>query len=383
MKSRPGIDDVRLLERLGIAVPIIQAPMAGVSTPALAAAVSEAGGLGSLGLGAATAESARTMIRQTRALTAKPFNVNLFCHRPAKANAQAEAAWLAYLAMEFRSVGATPPAVLREIYQSYQTDEAMHQMLLEERPAVVSFHFGLPPARKIAELKAAGIVLLATATSLQEAQRVQAAGMDAVVAQGIEAGGHRGVFDPNELDEGIGTMALTRLLVQGTSLPVIAAGGIMDGAGIAAALALGAQAAQLGTAFVACTESAADSAYRQALLADTHRATTMTRAISGRPARGLANRMTMLGELLDAPPIPDYPIAYDAEKALSAAAKAKGNAEYAAHWAGQAAALAQPMPAQQLVAALVTELRWSIDALRDVQAKWEEHRVGAVEAVIA
>ncbi|MDN0083402.1 nitronate monooxygenase [Crenobacter sp. SG2305] len=350
--SRPD-----LLSLLHIAIPIIQAPMAGVSTPALAAAVSEAGGLGSLGVGAMDSEGARKAIRETRALTNKPFNVNVFCHAPAVADRGREKDWLDYLAPHFVKHGGTPPTQLREIYRSFLADDEMFCMLLEEKPAVVSFHFGLPSQDKINALKAAGIVLLASATSLEEGRRIEAAGLDGIVAQGIEAGGHRGVFNPDGYDEGLGILALVRILVQKTTLPVIAAGGIMDGAGIAAVLALGAQAAQLGTAFVACPESSADAAYRAALTAQDIRPTTLTRAISGRAARGFANRLTELGTAPDAPAIPGYPIAYGAGKALHAAAKLQGSAEYAAQWAGQAALLARLLPAADLVSLLEAELK--------------------------
>ncbi|WP_454733402.1 MULTISPECIES: NAD(P)H-dependent flavin oxidoreductase [Cupriavidus] len=349
-----------LPSRLGLAVPLIQAPMAGIGTPALAAAVSNAGGLGSLGVGATDAEGARKMIRDTRALTGKPFNVNLFCHAPAVADAAREARWLAYLAPSFAEFGATPPAALREIYQSFVADEAMFAMLLEERPAVASFHFGLPPQPWIAALREAGIYLMATATSVEEARQVADAGVHAIVAQGVEAGGHRGIFEPAARDERLGTLALVRLLVRNTTLPVVAAGGIMDGAGIAAALALGAQAAQLGTAFVPCPESAADAAYRAALLAGQPVRTTLTRSVSGRAARGIVNRLTELGEAPDCPPIPDYPITYDAGKALHAAAKARGSAGFAAQWAGQAAQLSRSLPAAELVAQLRAELAQAV-----------------------
>ncbi|MCY1504175.1 putative enoyl-[acyl-carrier-protein] reductase II [compost metagenome] len=243
----------------------------------------------------------------------------------------------------------------------------MLRMLREEKPAVVSFHFGLPAQQKIDALRDAGIVLLASATSLQEARQIEAAGIDAMVAQGIEAGGHRGVFDPAAYDEGLGTLALVRVLVQNTSLPVIAAGGIMDGAGIAAVLALGAQAAQLGTAFIACPETAADAAYRSALAAHSMRPTTLTRAISGRAARGFTNRFTELGAHPDAPAMPDYPIAYDAGKALHAAAKARGSAGYAPQWAGQAVPLARSLPAAALVERLQSELQDAIERLAALQ----------------
>ncbi|MGF6466655.1 NAD(P)H-dependent flavin oxidoreductase [Paraburkholderia youngii] len=359
-------DNRALLRTLGINKPIIQAPMAGVTTPALAAAVSNAGGLGSLGVAAMNAENARRAIRQTRELTTKPFNINVFCHRPATPDAAVERAWLAWLEPVFRQYSATPPQALSEIYTSFVVDTAMQAMLLAEKPAVVSFHFGLPPDAVIAQLKHAGIRLLASATNLDEAAAAVEAGVDAIVAQGIEAGGHRGIFDTTSRDERLGTFALTRLLASEFDLPVIAAGGIMDGAGIAAALALGAQAAQMGTAFVACPETSIDDAYRSALLSDAARSTTFTSAISGRLARSIVNRFTALGEDPQAPQTPSYPIAYDAGKALNAAAKAKGEFGYGAQWAGQAAPLARSMPAGELIAQLERETRESIERLQSV-----------------
>lgn len=353
-----------LLRLLGIAKPIIQAPMAGVSTPALVAAVSNAGGLGSLGLGATNAAGARKVIHETRALTTQPFNVNVFCHSAATADKAVERQWLEWLAPEFEQYGATPPASLSEIYTSFVADPAMVEVFLEEKPAVVSFHFGLPSAEVIAALKKAGIKLFAAATNLQEAGQGVAAGVDAIVAQGIEAGGHRGIFNPDAADDRLGTFALTRLLAKKFTLPVIAAGGIMDGAGIAAALALGAQAAQLGTAFVACPETSIDEGYRRAILGESARHTTFTAAISGRVARSMVNRFTELGDDAHSPTPPAYPIAYDAGKALHAAAKAKGEFGYGAQWAGQAAALARSLPAAELVAQLEREMKESIRQLQ-------------------
>ena len=345
-----------LLRRLGIELPIIQAPMAGVSTPEMAAAVSDAGALGSVGAGPVDAEATRDMIRGIRSRTDRPFNVNVFCNRPAVADAAREAGWLARLAPEFARLGAQPPDRLNEIYQSFLTDDAKLGVLVAERPAVVSFHFGLPARERIEALRKAGIVLLATATNLDEGRAAAAAGVDAVVAQGYEAGGHRGVFDPEARDDRLGTMSLTRLLVSKLDIPVVAAGGIMDGAGVAAALALGAAAAQLGTAFVACPESSADAGYRAALLGPPAAHTVMTRAVSGRPARCLANRFTALGAGLEPVAVPDYPVAYDAGKALHAAAKARGEFGYGAQWAGQGAPLARALPAAELVARLRAEL---------------------------
>jgi nitronate monooxygenase len=354
-----------LLQTLGVSLPIIQAPMASVSTPAMAAAVSNAGGLGSIGVGPVGAHSAREMIAAIRAATDRPFNVNVFCNRPAIANLSREAAWLARLAPVFRRFGAEPPERLTEIYGSFVEDDTMLAVLLEERPRVVSFHFGLPPAETIAALRDAGIVLLATATNLKEARSIATAGVDAVVAQGCEAGGHRGVFDPDAHDDRLGTIALTRLLVRKLEIPVIAAGGIMDGAGIAACLLLGAGAAQLGTAFIACPESAADEGYRAALLGDAAEHTVITTAISGRPARCLANRFTALGDEVGGGFVPAYPIAYDAAKALSAAAKAAGDTGYGAHWAGQGAPMARSLPAATLMAKLQSEMEQAL-ARREV-----------------
>jgi nitronate monooxygenase len=228
---------------------------------------------------------------------------------------------------------------------------------LETRPTIVSFHFGLPEENQIRALKQAGIVLFASATSVAEARELADAGIDAIVAQGYEAGGHRGLFDYAAHDDRLGTFALTRLLVRRFNLPVIAAGGIMDGAGIAAALRLGATAVQMGTAFVGCPESSADQGYRAALASDAANHTTMVRAISGRPARCLANRFTKLAESVADAEIPDYPIAYDLGKALHAAAKAKGEYGFGAQWAGQGAPLSRPMPAAELVRVLAKELQ--------------------------
>jgi nitronate monooxygenase len=348
-----------LLETLGIELPIVQAPMAGVSTPAMAAAVSNAGALGSIGVGATGAEGARELIAAVRARSTRPFNVNVFCHQPATADEILESAWLERLRPHFARFGATPPARLREIYRSFLTDDAMLAMLLSDKPPIVSFHFGLPSPDRIRALREAGIVLLATATNLNEATLAVEAGVHAIVAQGYEAGGHRGVFDPDAEDDCLGTVALTRLLVRTLDTPVIAAGGIMDGAGIAAALRLGAAAAQLGTAFIACPESDADTGYREALAGDAAHHTVMTRAISGRPARALRNWFTVLGVDLAPQQIPAYPIAYDAGKALNAAAKHAREAGYGPQWAGQGAPLARKLPAAELVLALAAELQQS------------------------
>lgn len=346
-----------LLRRLELELPIIQAPMAGISTPAMAAAASNAGALGSLGVGATNVAGAEKMIRDTRELSRRALNINVFCHQPAVADPAVEAAWIERLRVHFVRFGAEPPAALREIYTSFLVDDGMLDLLVRLRPEVVSFHFGVPSAQRLQALRQAGCLLVGSVTSLAEANRVVAADVDAVIAQGYEAGGHRGTFDPHALDDRLGTLALTRLLVQKLDgVPVIAAGGIMDGAGAAAALRLGAVAAQLGTAFVGCPDSAADVGYRAALRSDAALHTVMTAAVSGRRARCLANRFTQLSESVAPGEIPAYPIAYDAGKSLHAAAKTRAEYGYGAQWAGQGAPLARVLPTGELVRALAAEL---------------------------
>jgi len=342
--------------RLGLRHPIIQAPMAGVSTPKLAAAVSNSGGLGSLGIGASTVAQARQMIEATRALSDKPLNVNVFCHAPAQRDATVEAAWLQHLAPLLAETGLQPPSSLTEIYKTFNDDEETYQMLLELRPTAVSFHFGLPSPERLAALRDVGIYTMATATRVEEAVLIENAGVDAIVAQGMEAGGHRGMFDPGATDEQLSTAVLVRLLVRNTRLPIIAAGGVMDGAGIRAALDLGAVAAQLGTAFILCPESAADAAYRATLKSARAEATRLTSAISGRPARGIVNRLISHGEGEGSPRPPAYPRAYDLGKQLHTAAASTGNHEFAAHWAGQGAPLARELPAAALVQMLIRDM---------------------------
>lgn len=348
-------DSAHLLDLLGIRHPIIQAPMAGTSSPAMAAAVSQAGALGSIAVGATDAAGAGAMIAATRALFPGPLNVNLFCHHPAVADPEREAAWIERFRPAFAAFGAAPPARLTEVYRSFVADRDMLALLIDERPSVVSFHFGLPEPMAIQALRDAGIVLLASATSVAEAQCAVAAGVDAVVAQGWEAGGHRGLFDPDGPDERLSTAALIRALVAAIDRPVIAAGGIMNGADIATALKLGAAAAQLGTAFIGCDESAADAGYRAALASDAAHHTEMIRAISGRPARCLANRFTELSRDIAPQDIPDYPIAYDLGKALNASARACGEHGFGPQWAGRGAPRARSMPAARLIAVLAAE----------------------------
>ena len=348
-----------LLNQLGLTTPIIQAPMAGVSPPKMAAAVSNAGGLGSIGVGASNVDGARAQIHETRAMTDRAFNVNFFCHQPAKRNADLEQTWLHNLEPTFAAFETHAPSSLNEIYSTFLTDDAKFQMVLNERPSVVSFHFGLPSSAKIKALKSAGITLFATAITLADAKAAQTAGIDAIVAQGWEAGGHRGIIDPNSPDSRLGTFALTRLLSTNLQIPVIAAGGIMDGAGIRATLNMGAIAAQMGTAFINTDESMADTHYRTALTSSAGHNTVMTPVLSGRPARCLANQFTELDSKTDYTNIPDYPVTYDATKSLIAAAKKHGHTGFGAHWAGQCAPLSRAMPVAELITTLISELEAS------------------------
>lgn len=330
--------------------------MAGVSTPLLAAEVSQAGAIGSIGLGSSTPDVARTMIQEVRERTDRAFNVNFFVHEPARHNQDQEAKWIERLSPAFAQFGVIAPRELREIYKSFNEDAAMLAMLLESPPPLVSFHFGAPKPQIVQALHERGVLLLATATNLDEARDLERAGIDILVAQGIEAGGHRGIFNTAADDPGLGTLALTRLLVRETNLPVVAAGAIMDGAGIAAASALGAIAGQMGTAFISCPESAADEAYRSALFGEGNKQTHFTSAISGRPARSLPGGFSEAPfHTEDYADIPDYPIAYDAAKALHSAAKQHGEHKYGAFWAGQGAPLCRAMPARRLIQKLAIE----------------------------
>lgn len=347
------------LRRLQLDHPIIQAPMAGISTPRLAAAVSNAGGLGSLGIGACTVAQAREVIEATRRLSDRAFGVNVFCHAPAQPGSERDLAWIRRLTPLFSAIGAEPPTQLQEIYRSFLADEAALALLLELRPAAVSFHFGVPGAAQISALRSAGIYTMASVTRIEEAAAAEAAGVDALIAQGIEAGGHRGMFEPAAVDEQLSTAVLLRILLGHSRLPVIAAGGIMDGQGIRAALALGAVAAQLGTAFLLCPESAAGEGYRAALKDTRHAHTRLTAVLSGRPARGLCNRLIDHAEADPDVQPAAYPLAYDLAKQLISAYAKAGHHDVGAYWAGQGVPLIRELPAAELMQVLLNELEGS------------------------
>jgi nitronate monooxygenase len=344
-----------LLDRLGVEHPILQAPMAGgITTPELVAAVSEAGGLGSLGGGYLAPEALRAAIRAVRALTARPFGVNLFVPEPARAAPSEDEVERAAAALEpFRAeVGLSG----RPAPSPPPPFEAQLRIVLDEAVPAFSFTFGALPAAEVAALAGRGACVMGTATTAREARLLEAAGVHAVIAQGAEAGGHRGTFDGPPERALAGTLALVPLVVDAVSVPVVAAGGIMDGRGIAAALCLGASGVQMGTAFVACPESGAQRPYREAILsrAGEGDATVLTRAFSGRLARGLANRFT---EGMAAAPVLPYPFQNALTVELRQAAARAGRPDLLSLWAGQAHPLARALPAGALVRTLVAEAR--------------------------
>lgn len=353
--TRRNSQSQQFLQRLGIQQPIFLAPMAGTSTPELAAAVSNAGGLGSLGLATSSVAQAQQAIQRTRALTSQPFNCNFFCHQPPQHDPVTEQAWITYMTPFFSALGGTAPHTLKPVNFTFIDNQPLLDMLLQEKPAVVSFHFGIPTPDAIRQLQQAGIILLASATSLPEAQLIEAAGLDAIVAQGIEAGGHRGVFN-RDFDPAISTHDLVRLFTAQTSLPIIAAGGIMNGTDIEQVLALGASAAQLGTAFVICDESAASDTYRERLQDPALHTTYITASISGRPARGLMSAWHSQVDQPQRPALSSYSYMYDLAKQLNALAIQQGNHDFAAYWAGSNVARIRKLNATALMHTLIDEL---------------------------
>lgn len=342
-----------VLEILGIKHPIFLAPMAGVSTPTLAAEVSNQGGLGSLGLGAASVESARQQILETQTLTDQPFQLNFFCHESVTPNETQNQIWIDHLKPLFEKYDATPPEKLDCIYPSFTDHDDFLNLVLETQPKAVSFHFGIPKAHQIQSLKNAGIITMVSATNLAEALAIEAAGIDFIIAQGIEAGGHRGIFNQN-IDSGIKTADLVRLLTSHCQCPIIATGGIMNGFQAQYFLSLGAAAVQMGTAFVQCKSSSANAAYRKALF--DHPITQITSSISGRPARGILNDWMKLVDLPERVDVAPYPYAYDLGKQLNAAAVKAKNTEFGAFWAGSNVCQIREIEAQDLMNQLVLEM---------------------------
>jgi nitronate monooxygenase len=341
-----------LAERLGLKLPILQAPMASIATAPLVAAVSGAGALGCLGSATMTPAEVEAEVQAVRAVNGDevPFALNFFVHRAPRVD-EWEAAWMRRRIEPYqRELGAEPgPLSVAPPF-----DGEMLERVLALRPPVVSFHFGLPAGEALAALRGAGVKLLATATTATEARQLQAAGVDAIIAQGAEAGGHRGTFASSYSEGQIGTMALVPQIVDAVSLPVIAAGGIADGRGIAAALMLGASAVQLGTAFLGCPEAKLDPLYRRTLLEPRAAHTRITTVMTGRPARAIVTRFidemaAEEGRTLE------FPLQRALTVPLGKAGAARGTPEFLPMWSGQAAPLLRQLPAAELVAALARE----------------------------
>jgi nitronate monooxygenase len=349
-----------LTARVGVRYPIVQAPMAGSTSPELVAATSNAGGLGSLGGALLPPEDLRRAIGEIRRLTDRPFNVNLFAWSdPREPDAAAVEAVVAALAPYQARVGVPDDAVLPLPPSLGALLDAQLAVVAEEAVPVFSFAFGIPP---LEAARAAGAVIMGTATTVEEAVALEQAGVDVVVAQGAEAGGHRGGFLAPFDESMIGTLALVPQIVDRVRLPVVAAGGIMDGRGIAAALALGAQGVQMGTAFLACPDSAAHPLHRAALERSADTDTCVTAVYSGRPARAVRTALIRDLEARLAAPL-DFPLQYARTGPVHYAAADKGDADLMFLLAGQAARLARPLRAAELVETLAREAETVIRSL--------------------
>ena len=339
-------DGLRLTDLLGIAFPIIQAPMAGAAFSEMVVGVSEAGGLGSLACAMLTAPQIREEVALIRKGTSRPINLNFFCHRLPAFDARREANWKTrlepyYREMEIDPLQASAPASRGAF------DSAACEIVEEITPEVVSFHFGLPDEVLLARVKSTGCRIISSATTVREARWLEERGCDAIVAQGYEAGGHRAMFLETEVATQVGTMALVPQIVDVVKVPVIAAGGIGDARGIAAAFALGASGVQLGTAYLFCPEAKISPVHRDKLRSVRDGETALTNVFTGRPARSILNRLvTELGPM--APDAPEFPLASDAVMPLRQAALARNSADFVPLWSGQAARLGIEIPAGEL-----------------------------------
>ena len=349
--------DRRLLDLFGIEHPIVLAPMAGAMDSELAIAVAQAGGLASLPVAMLDEAKMRAQVATFRAATTKPLNLNFFAHKLPALNNAREHAWREKLKPYYVEFGVDPAAPVPSTNRTPFNVE-LCAAVEELKPEVVSFHYGLPDATLVKRVKAAGCKVMSSATTVAEARWLEANGCDAVIAQGYEAGGHRGMFLTDELATQVGTFALLPQIADAVRVPVIAAGGISDARGIAAALALGAVGVQLGTAFLFCPESKILPPHRAALKAardnGIDNGTALTNVMTGRAARGIVNRvMREVGPISDV--APEFPLAGGALAPLHAKAQSQGSGDFSAMWAGQAAALGHEMPARELTAKLANE----------------------------
>lgn len=343
----------RLCDLLNTELPIVQAPMAGAMDTALVVAACQGGALGSLPVAMIPVEKAREQINIIRQQTNKPFGLNFFCHTPVAADPQREAAWRQRLAPYYRELGLDPSAPAA-VANRAPFDAAMCAFVEEMKPPVVSFHFGLPEETLLRRVKAAGCIVLSSATTVKEAVWLEQHGVDAVIAQGAEAGGHRGMFLTQDIAAQPGTFALVPQVVDAVRVPVIAAGGIADGRGMAAAFMLGACGVQIGTAYLTCPESTIGPQHRAALAVADADSTALTNLMTGKPARGIVNRlMRDIGPI--SADVPAFPHAAIAIGPIRAAAERNGSGDFTPLWSGQAAALAQAMPAADLTRAIAAD----------------------------
>ncbi|HYK05936.1 MAG TPA: nitronate monooxygenase [Thermoanaerobaculia bacterium] len=345
---------MKITDLFGIDLPVIQAPMAGAQASAMAIAVSSAGGLGSLPAAMLTADGLRREIAVIRAKTDRPFNVNFFCHTVPAADAAREAAWRETLAPYYDELGVDPAAAPTGPARA-PFGEELAAVVEELRPPVVSFHFGLPGEALLERVRRTGATILSSATTVEEARWLAARGVDAVIAQGVEAGGHRGMFLTGDVTTQAGTLALLPQIVEAVDVPVIAAGGIADARGVRVALDLGAAGVQAGTAYLLCPESTIGAVHRAAMLGEPARHTALTNVITGRPARGIVNRiMRELGPMRDG--VPPFPLATNAVMPLRAAAEARGSGDFSPLWAGQNASRCRVVPAAEVTRELAAKV---------------------------
>jgi nitronate monooxygenase len=343
-----------LREMLGIELPILQAPMAGVQGSALAVAVSNAGGLGALPCALLSLDALRAELEAIRAQTTRPFNVNFFCHAPPAIDVEREAIWRKALSPYFQAFGIDASAIAAGSGRAPFSSEVA-DVVGEFKPAVVSFHFGLPSADLLARVRAWGSKIVSSATTVEEARWLEAQGAHVIIAQGLEAGGHRGIFLSDDLTTQVGTFALLPQVVQAVKVPVIAAGGIADAKGVAAAMSLGAAGVQVGTAYLLCPEATTSAVHRAALKSEAARHTALTNVFTGRPARGIVNRIIReIGPISAAAPA--FPLATAAIAPLRARAESQGSGDFSPLWSGQNASGCKEIPAADLTRELAKNL---------------------------
>lgn len=339
---------------LGTELPIVQAPMAGMQGSALAVAVSNAGGLGSLPCALLEPDAMRAELEAIRAQTTKPFNVNFFCHTPPVFDAERDSAWRELLAPYYQECGIDPEPG-SPIEDRTPVSMADIDLLEEFRPAVVSFHFGLPSSELLDRLRRFGTKVLSTATTVEEARWLEAQGVDAVIAQGLDAGGHRGMFLSDDLAGQAGTLSLVPQIVRAVDVPVIAAGGIASAERVAAAMAVGAAGVQIGTAYLLCPEVRTSPLHRAALKSDASRNTALTRLFTGRPARSIVNRIMRELEARSTT-APAFPLAVAALALLWASAEPRGISDFSPLWCGENASGCKEIPAAELTRELACGL---------------------------